>query len=469
MSTYRRSSVSPFLWIVLAALAVFAGPRIIAQSAVKPAEGPISAASRVKAQEIQSKLMGRKMPFNVILPRGYDAREENGRRYPVLYLLHGLTGNFTNWAERTKIQQYTEPLKMIIVTPEGENGWYTDAYSKDGAKYESYIIRELIPEVDKKFRTIARRDQRAIAGLSMGGFGALKFGLKYPELFKLAGSFSGALGVATITESKFPGTIGKSIDAIFGPEGSEVRKANDPFDIIRRATPDKIKAMPFIYVDCGTEDFLFQNNREFLELLVEKGVPHEYRQLPGAHDWKYWDKQVQEFLEIVDRTFGSSSTVAEWDSRFDHPIPEIRNERLSRPVKGLPTAGVQDQTVVHNAAAARMLLGRHLMSLQWISWDYFGQATVTNSRGIYRIKGEQKGRGTDDFLRIDGVIRSIDAKQFTFEGTIITQISHINGGEPCTRDGEFVFRITGSRKYWRLMDMDNPCDGVTDYVDIYFR
>jgi len=116
-----------------------------------------------------------------------------------------------------------------------------------------------------------------------------------------------------------------------------------------------------------------------------------------------------------------------------------------------------------------MLLGRHLMSLQWISWDYFGKATVTNTRGVYRLKGEQKGRGNDDFVRVDGVIRSIDAKQFTFEGTIITQVSHINGGEPCTRDGEFVFRITGKRKYWRLMEMDNPCDGVTDYVDIYFR
>lgn len=129
----------------------------------------------------------------------------------------------------------------------------------------------------------------------------------------------------------------------------------------------------------------------------------------------------------------------------------------------------QETTKINDAPAARMLLGRHLMSLQWISWDYFGRATVTNSRGIYRIKGEQNGRSNSDFLRIDGMIRSIDAKQFTFEGKIITQVSHINDGGPCTREGEFVFRITGNRKYWRLMEMDNPCDGVTDYVDIYFR
>ncbi|QYO65838.1 hypothetical protein [Leptolyngbya sp. 7M] len=129
----------------------------------------------------------------------------------------------------------------------------------------------------------------------------------------------------------------------------------------------------------------------------------------------------------------------------------------------------QDRTVVNDAPAARKLLGRHLFSLQWISWDYFGTATVTNSRGLYRIKGEQKGRGNSDFVRIDGIISRIDAREFVFNGTIVTKVSHINGGQPCTREGEFVFKITGTRKYWRLQQMDNPCDPVTDYVDIYFR
>lgn len=129
----------------------------------------------------------------------------------------------------------------------------------------------------------------------------------------------------------------------------------------------------------------------------------------------------------------------------------------------------QGRTEVGNASAAKRLLGKHLFSLQWISWDYFGNATVTNSRDVYRIKGEQKGRGNTDFVRIDGTIGRIDTKEFTFNGTIVSQISHINGGEPCTREGEFVFKITGTRKYWRLQQMDNPCDPVTDYVDIYFR
>jgi len=131
----------------------------------------------------------------------------------------------------------------------------------------------------------------------------------------------------------------------------------------------------------------------------------------------------------------------------------------------------QRSTIINDAAASKMLLGRHMLSLQWISWDYFGTATVTNDRGVYRLKGEQKGRGrsSGDYLRIDGVITSIDAKEFGFSGKIDMRISHINNGEPCIRDGEYTFAITSKRKYWRMQQMDNPCDTATDYVDIYFR
>jgi hypothetical protein len=129
----------------------------------------------------------------------------------------------------------------------------------------------------------------------------------------------------------------------------------------------------------------------------------------------------------------------------------------------------QERTIINDQAAAKMLLGKHKLSLQWISWDQFGTATVTNNAAVYSIKGEQKGRGNGDYVKIEGMIVSIDPKQFVFEGSIITRVSHINGGQPCTRQGDFTFRITGKRKYWRLMEMDNPCDEATDYVDIYFR
>jgi hypothetical protein len=130
----------------------------------------------------------------------------------------------------------------------------------------------------------------------------------------------------------------------------------------------------------------------------------------------------------------------------------------------------QQRTTINDKAAARKLLGRHMMSLQWISWDYFGQATVTNRGGVYKIFGEQKGRGNTDFVRVEGVITIITAKEFWLDGKVTTQVSHINDGKPCVRDGEdIVFRITGTRKYWRMTEIDNPCDEAADYVDIYFK
>jgi hypothetical protein len=116
-----------------------------------------------------------------------------------------------------------------------------------------------------------------------------------------------------------------------------------------------------------------------------------------------------------------------------------------------------------------MLVGKHRFSLQWVSWEDFGTATVTDDNGLLRIEGEQKGKGTNDLVRIDGKIAKVDAASFVFVGTIVTRVSHINGGEPCTREGTFTFAITNNRTYWRLQQMDNPCEGVTDYVDVYFK
>ncbi len=263
----------------------------------QPATRQALPANVVEAR-LDSKLMARAMPYRVIFPQAYTSEKE--KRFPVIYLLHGLTGHYSNWTDKTKVAEYALRNNSIIVTPEGDNGWYTDSVSTPNDKYESYIVKELIPEIDAKYRTIKERSGRSVAGLSMGGYGGLKFGLKYPELFSLAGSFSGALGADSFTE-KNAGPIGKSLDSVLGPEGSETRKANDIFAMIRNATPEKIKTFPFLYFDCGTEDFLIQNNRDFMALLVEKKVPHEFRQLPGGHTWPYWDQQVQEFLRVSDK------------------------------------------------------------------------------------------------------------------------------------------------------------------------
>ena len=246
--------------------------------------------------------MAREMPYRVILPVNYNNSNEK-TFYRVVYLLHGLTGHFDNWADKTKLVEYAAKYNYIIVMPEGNNGLYTDTANAPNDRYETYISQELIPEIDKKFRTVADRKHRAVAGLSMGAYGAIKFGLKYPEMFALVGSFSGALGAASWTEKELgaKGFIAESIMSVYGAADSETRRQNDIFKFIREMPADKIKNLPFIYFDCGTEDFLIQNNRDFAALLLEKKVRHEFRQLPGAHDWKFWDAQVQEFLELSEK------------------------------------------------------------------------------------------------------------------------------------------------------------------------
>jgi hypothetical protein len=129
----------------------------------------------------------------------------------------------------------------------------------------------------------------------------------------------------------------------------------------------------------------------------------------------------------------------------------------------------EGRTVVKDKQAKARLLGEHRLSLQWISWDYFGKAVVRESNGVLSVAGEQKGRGTGDYLKIEGIITEVDTGEIKFKGTIETKVSHINQGNPCKREGEMTFRITQNRKYWRLKEMDNPCDEATDYVDIYFR
>jgi putative tributyrin esterase len=256
------------------------------------------AGTRVETVRLQSKLVNTILPYNVILPTDYDTSPTT--RYPVLYLLHGLDGHYSDWVARTNVADYAAEYRMIVVMPEGNDGWYTDSGTIATDKYESYVINELIPNVQQRYRAIQARYGRAIAGLSMGGYGAIKFGLKYPSTFVFAGSMSGAFSVTRFTEKDI-GSNWKDSLKLFGAVGSETRLANDLFDIIDKLLPPRVSSLPYFYFDCGTEDsrLIFPSNRELSQLMFEKKIPHEFRELPGDHSWAYWDKQVQEILKIA--------------------------------------------------------------------------------------------------------------------------------------------------------------------------
>ena len=240
-----------------------------------------------------SKALEKATAAHVLLPEGAHPGP-----FPVLYLLHGLSDDHNAWARWTSIERYVRALPLIVVMPDGGRGFYCDA--EQGFAYETAIVRDLVGFVDTMFRTKATREGRALAGLSMGGYGAAKLALKFPEMFCGAVSLSGALGFAhrafpTALEQPWQREFARVVgtDSVDGP--------NDLYALAKRLD----KALrPALGIDCGTEDFLLEDNRAFHAYLTEIGYPHAYVENPGAHDWSYWDLHIQEAITFLTHPLG---------------------------------------------------------------------------------------------------------------------------------------------------------------------
>jgi putative tributyrin esterase len=227
---------------------------------------------------------------NVIVP------ETSSGPYPVLYLLHGLSEDHSAWVRRTSIERYAEAYQFMIVMPDSGRGYSADA--PDGEAYETAMVNDLVPFIDRTFRTEARRAGRAIGGLSMGGYGALKFAFGYPNLFCSATSHSCSRAVTwthapTSQESKYV--------RVFGPNPS-----GGPNDLF--AVTEKIdrRLLPALRIDCGTEDALLEHNRRFHQHLETLAIPHQYAEFPGGHNWTYWDQRIQEALRFHAEAFAAT-------------------------------------------------------------------------------------------------------------------------------------------------------------------
>ena len=262
-------------------------------SQVQPANRTLGvgkqAFQRVVNGVFHTESLNREMHYRILLPRGYRARP---KRFAVLYLLHGLYGDYTNWDTNTKLEQYSETLPLIIVLPDAGDSWYTNSVTVPGDKFEDYIVKDLIPEIDSHYRTIRLRDARAIAGLSMGGYGAMKFALKYPEMFAFAGSLSGAFDAPRDLDVRVP-EFREKLLAVFGPSSDANRSANDLLVLLNRVNA---ASLPYLYVQCGTGDGFLTINREFVSSLPRRSISYEYHETPGGHSWDYWDRSVQTLL-----------------------------------------------------------------------------------------------------------------------------------------------------------------------------
>jgi S-formylglutathione hydrolase FrmB len=273
----------------------------------------------VQTIEHEAPSVGRKLKFNLVLPSGYDSTQD---RYPVLYLLHGLTSNYTLWAAMN-VPQFAANYKLIVVMPDVGNSWYVNWAESDASQknqWEDYITKDLIGYVDGHYRTIASRAGRGINGLSMGGYGAMTLGLRHPEMFCTIGSHSGALAFAqrsaeSVAKGEQPDFLrrewssepnpkikieGFSTAADRTPKGKifisqEQCDAHDPFKLVLKV--DRAQ-LPYIYVDCGTDDGLITSNQRFCELLMKNNIPFTYGQSRGGHVPPYWAREVGQSMAV---------------------------------------------------------------------------------------------------------------------------------------------------------------------------
>ena len=240
-------------------------------------------------------LNGAGLPYRIYVPPACTERD----RCPSLYLLHGWTGNENDWWSMSHLSDYLKNYRLIVITPGVGDTWYANSATNPNARYEDVIVKDLIPYVDEHYPTVAKREARAIAGLSMGGLGAMKYALRYPKMFAFAGSFSGAFGVPPTARllKKPSAKLLSELEAVFGPPDSPTRKENDVLWLV--AQLPRGTTLPYLYLAVGSSDPLPQvsePNPKFAAALDARDIGHEYHLAPGTHDWKFWDSQVELML-----------------------------------------------------------------------------------------------------------------------------------------------------------------------------
>ncbi len=261
--------------------------------------------------KVKSTILGKEVEYNVYLPADYD---KSNRNYPVLYLLHGYTDDETGWTQfgeshmiADKTIQSGEAAPMIIVMPDGGVSWYINSF--DGkTKYEDFFVKEFVPFIDATYRTRVKKNYRAIAGLSMGGFGTFTMATKYPELFAAAAPLSAGVftdaEIIAMPEDNWNNVFG----ILYGKDLKGAARLNDHYNknsilkIIETGNTDDLKKVRY-FIDCGDDDFLIKGNMAVHAAMIDKKVPHEFRVREGGHTWTYWRTSLPEVLKFVSDSF----------------------------------------------------------------------------------------------------------------------------------------------------------------------
>lgn len=233
-----------------------------------------------------STTLGKETTTWVLLP------DDGTPPFATLYLLHGLSDDHTAWMRKSRVESHVAKRPLIVVMPDGGRGFYTNHYD-GGPQWATHVGVELPALIERTFPAAATRDARHVGGLSMGGYGALRVALGYPDRFASAHSHSGAV-LGPRRRVDFPPT--PEYRAIVGPHSGLAGTDNDLTLLAGRAKAGGL--LPRLRFDCGTDDFLLEDNRQFNRQLVDAGIDHQYVEFPGGHSWDYWDQHVGEAIDF---------------------------------------------------------------------------------------------------------------------------------------------------------------------------
>lgn len=249
---------------------------------------------------IYSKALDMDTHVSFVLP--YDKPAENQKKpCKVLYLLHGISNNSDSWVRMTSVERYARKYGFALVFPEVQRSFYTDM--EKGLAYFTYVAEELPAFFSENFAISNARKDTFIAGLSMGGYGALKVALSKPETFGACASFSGAVDLLALKQEMMKSTSALQIaemKAIFGDD-LEIKPDNDLFYLLNKVASLPIEERPKIMVTCGTEDFLYEHNQHFKHVAEALPVDFIYEEWEGTHEWNFWDQSVEKALYFFNK------------------------------------------------------------------------------------------------------------------------------------------------------------------------
>jgi len=269
-------------------------------------------AAKVDTVDVQSKVMQKTIKAAVVIPDNY---KNSKKAFPVIYLLHGGTGSYRDWLSKTDdkllLHKLADQYQVIIVTPDaGYTSYYFDSPLDKSSQYETFIYKELVQQIDATYRTVKDRKGRIIAGLSMGGPGAMYIATRHPDQYCAAGSMSGVMDLNTSTW-KVPADFARSRDQNFEHLLGPKKDGDNPYpDYSVISMIDKMKANDVkLIFDCGVDDIMIAPNRKLHSLLVANGTPHDYIERPGKHEWPYWSNAVVYQFLFFDKIFRANGVL----------------------------------------------------------------------------------------------------------------------------------------------------------------